>query len=138
WDSDLSTFLLLLHLLPPTSKGHKKRSNISSCQAVDHVVRYLQVCKLYCTYAVIVMILLLVSKHFLIGFVSYLNVAVLYFLIFYISLLNILSKMGASVETFLAGVEPGQPFLLCVGENKSSIHVDLSISQFYVSFCCDS
>ncbi|MEQ2183597.1 hypothetical protein GOODEAATRI_034406 [Goodea atripinnis] len=121
WDSDLSTFLLLLHLLPPTSKGHKKRSNISSCQAVDHVVRYLQVCKLYCTYAVIVMILLLVSKHFLIGFVSYLNVAVLYFMIFLISLLNILSKMGASVETFLAGVEPGQPFLLCVGENKSSI-----------------
>ncbi|MED6289172.1 hypothetical protein CHARACLAT_033623, partial [Characodon lateralis] len=41
-DSDLSTILLLLHLLPPTSKGHKKRSNISSCQAVDHVVRYLQ------------------------------------------------------------------------------------------------
>ncbi|MEQ2238290.1 hypothetical protein ILYODFUR_031739 [Ilyodon furcidens] len=29
--------------------------------------------------------------------------------------------MGASVETFLAGVEPGQPFPLCVGENKSSI-----------------
>ncbi|KAK5611838.1 hypothetical protein CRENBAI_008675 [Crenichthys baileyi] len=24
WDSDLSTILLLLHLLPPTSKGHKK------------------------------------------------------------------------------------------------------------------
>lgn len=29
--------------------------------------------------------------------------------------------MGASVETFLAGVEPGQPFLLGVGEKKSSI-----------------
>lgn len=29
--------------------------------------------------------------------------------------------MGASVETFLAGVEPGQPFLLCVGEKKNSI-----------------
>ncbi|XP_030588512.1 uncharacterized protein LOC115782476 [Archocentrus centrarchus] len=71
WDSDLSSILLLLHLLPPTSKGHKKSAKISSCQAVDHVVRYLQ--------------------------------------------------MGASVETFLAGVEPGQPFLLCVGENKSSI-----------------
>ncbi|MEQ2204516.1 hypothetical protein XENOCAPTIV_014383 [Xenoophorus captivus] len=120
WDSDLSTILLLLHLLPPTSKGHKKREKISSCQAVDHVVRYLHVCKLYCTYAVIVMILL-VSKHFLIGFVSYLNVAVLYFMIFIISLLNILSKMGATFETFLTGVEPGQPFLLCVGENKSSI-----------------
>ncbi|XP_041835386.1 uncharacterized protein LOC121636174 [Melanotaenia boesemani] len=71
WDSDLSSVLLLVHLLPPTSKGHKKSVKMSSCQAVDHVVKYLQ--------------------------------------------------MGASVETFLAGVEPGQPFLLCVGENKSSI-----------------
>lgn len=29
--------------------------------------------------------------------------------------------MGASVETFLASVEPGQPFLLCVGEKKNNI-----------------
>ncbi|XP_035804766.1 uncharacterized protein LOC111571121 isoform X2 [Amphiprion ocellaris] len=71
WDSDLSSILLLVHLLPPTPKGHKKSAKISPCQAVDHVVRYLQ--------------------------------------------------MGASVETFLAGVEPGQPFLLGVGEKKSSI-----------------
>ncbi|XP_035989552.1 uncharacterized protein LOC118561534 [Fundulus heteroclitus] len=75
-DSDLSSILLLVHLLPPTSKGHKKSAKISSCQAIDHLVRYLQ--------------------------------------------------MGASVETFLAGVEPGQPFLLCVGENKSSIQ------RFYI------
>ncbi|XP_007543316.1 uncharacterized protein LOC103131579 isoform X2 [Poecilia formosa] len=71
WDSDLSSILLLVHLLPPTSKGHKKCAKISACQAVDHLVRFL--------------------------------------------------PMGASVETFLAGVEPGQPFLLCVGEKKSSI-----------------
>lgn len=71
WDGDLSSILLLLYLLPPTSKGHKKNAKISSCQAVNHVVRYLQ--------------------------------------------------MGASVETFLGGVEPGQPFLLCVGKNKSNI-----------------
>ncbi|XP_059187920.1 uncharacterized protein LOC131970520 [Centropristis striata] len=71
WDSDLSSILLLVHLIPPTSKGHKKGAKISACQAEDHVVRYLQI--------------------------------------------------GASVETFLAGVEPGQPFLLCVGEKKNSI-----------------
>ncbi|XP_051233089.1 uncharacterized protein LOC127350458 [Dicentrarchus labrax] len=70
WESDLSSILLLVHLLPPTSKGHKKSAKISSCQAADHVVRL---------------------------------------------------QMGASVETFLAGVEPGEPFLLCVGEKKNSI-----------------
>ncbi|CAJ1083779.1 uncharacterized protein LOC127531094 isoform X2 [Xyrichtys novacula] len=71
WDSDLSSILLLLHLLPPTSKGHKKSGKISACQAEDHILRYLQ--------------------------------------------------MGASVETFLSGVAPGQPFLLCVGTKKNSI-----------------
>ncbi|MEQ2247743.1 hypothetical protein ILYODFUR_012305 [Ilyodon furcidens] len=29
--------------------------------------------------------------------------------------------IGASVKTFLSGVELGQPFLLCVGEKKNSI-----------------
>ncbi|KAG7505294.1 hypothetical protein JOB18_028427 [Solea senegalensis] len=71
WDSDLRSILLLVHLLPPTSKGHRKSAKISSCQAVDHVVRYLQ--------------------------------------------------MGASIETFLESVEPGQPFLLCVGDKRNSI-----------------
>ncbi|XP_071399447.1 uncharacterized protein [Centroberyx affinis] len=71
WDSDLSSILLLVHLLPPTSKGHKKSPKISASQAEDHVVRYLQ--------------------------------------------------SGASVEIFLAGVAPGQPFLLCVGQKKNSI-----------------
>ncbi|XP_045894758.1 uncharacterized protein LOC123962629 isoform X2 [Micropterus dolomieu] len=66
WDRDLSSILLLVHLLPPTSKGHKKSAKISSYQAVNHVI-------------------------------------------------------GASVETFLGSLEPGQPFLLCVGEQKNSI-----------------
>ncbi|XP_059417045.1 uncharacterized protein LOC132152250 [Carassius carassius] len=76
WDSDLSIILLLVHLLPPTSKGHKKSAKISSYQAVKHVARYL--------------------------------------------------KIGASVEAFLGSLEPGQPFLLCVGEHKNNIQ------RFYV------
>nr|XP_033946520.1 uncharacterized protein LOC117452153 [Pseudochaenichthys georgianus] len=43
WDSDLSSILLLVHLLPPTSKGHKKSAKIGSYQAVSHVVRYLKI-----------------------------------------------------------------------------------------------
>ncbi|XP_058231505.1 uncharacterized protein LOC131343676 [Hemibagrus wyckioides] len=70
-DSDLPSILLLVHLLPPTSKGHKKSAKISSYQAVDHVVRYLQI--------------------------------------------------EISVETFLAGVKSGQPFLLSVGEQRNNI-----------------
>nr|XP_033934286.1 uncharacterized protein LOC117442389 [Pseudochaenichthys georgianus] len=70
WDSDLSSILLLVHLLPPTSKGHKKSAKISSYQAVSHVVRYL--------------------------------------------------KIGASVETFLSSLGPGQPFLLCVAQLQAS------------------
>ncbi|KAK0152762.1 Proton myo-inositol cotransporter [Merluccius polli] len=40
---------------------------------------------------------------------------------FLIILIYILLKNGASVETFLAGVALGQPFLLCVGQKKNSI-----------------
>lgn len=40
---------------------------------------------------------------------------------FLMILLYILLKMGASVDTFLSGVVPGQPFLLCVGAKKNSI-----------------
>ncbi|XP_053478323.1 uncharacterized protein LOC128606313 isoform X2 [Ictalurus furcatus] len=49
WDSDMSSILLLLHLLPPTSrKKHpkniqdQKTSKISSAQATSHLVRYLK------------------------------------------------------------------------------------------------
>lgn len=37
-----------------------------------------------------------------------------------------LSQIGASVEAFLGSLEPGQPFLLCVGEQKNNIQ------RFYV------
>ncbi|KAK0155497.1 hypothetical protein N1851_002087 [Merluccius polli] len=42
WDSDMSALLLLLHLLPPTSKGQKKTPKMSSAQAVNHVVRFIK------------------------------------------------------------------------------------------------
>jgi hypothetical protein len=37
-----------------------------------------------------------------------------------------LLQIGVSVETFLGSLEPGQPFLLCVGEPKNNIQ------RFYV------
>nr|XP_055045814.1 uncharacterized protein LOC129431790 isoform X1 [Misgurnus anguillicaudatus]XP_055045815.1 uncharacterized protein LOC129431790 isoform X1 [Misgurnus anguillicaudatus] len=42
WDSDISALLLLLYLLPPTPKGHKKAAKISPLQAGDHLVRFLK------------------------------------------------------------------------------------------------
>ncbi|XP_034147860.1 uncharacterized protein LOC114839129 [Esox lucius] len=43
WDRDIASLCLLLHLIPPTSKGHKKSAKISALQAEDYLVRYLQV-----------------------------------------------------------------------------------------------
>ncbi|KAK1890988.1 Co-chaperone protein HscB like [Dissostichus eleginoides] len=42
WDGDISALLLLLHLLPPTPRGHKKTAKISSAQAANHLVRFLK------------------------------------------------------------------------------------------------
>ncbi|XP_073349133.1 uncharacterized protein [Pagrus major] len=42
WDSHISALLLLLHLLPPTSRGHKRTAKISSAQAAHHLVRFLK------------------------------------------------------------------------------------------------
>ncbi|XP_055054374.2 uncharacterized protein [Misgurnus anguillicaudatus] len=42
WDSEMSAILLLLHLLPPTSRGHKKTAKISSAQAANNLVKYLK------------------------------------------------------------------------------------------------
>lgn len=42
WDSEMSSILLLLHLLPPTSRGHKKIAKISSAQAANNLVKYLK------------------------------------------------------------------------------------------------
>ncbi|MEQ2223620.1 hypothetical protein ILYODFUR_038424 [Ilyodon furcidens] len=44
WDSDVAALLLLLHLLPPTSRGHKKTAKISSTQAATHLLRFVKVC----------------------------------------------------------------------------------------------
>lgn len=38
WDSDISSFLLLLHLLSPQASGRKKIQRISISQAIDHLV----------------------------------------------------------------------------------------------------
>nr|XP_055035666.1 uncharacterized protein LOC129423418 isoform X2 [Misgurnus anguillicaudatus] len=42
WDSDISSFLLLLHLLSPQASGRKKTHKISISQAVDRLVVFLQ------------------------------------------------------------------------------------------------
>ncbi|XP_058867913.1 uncharacterized protein LOC131696855 isoform X2 [Acipenser ruthenus] len=42
WDSDLAAILLLLHLLPPTSKD-KRAAKIAVSQAADHLVKYMKV-----------------------------------------------------------------------------------------------
>ncbi|KAK7886627.1 hypothetical protein WMY93_026248 [Mugilogobius chulae] len=42
WDSDVTSLLLLLHLLPPTPQGQKKMAKISSAQAADHLFKFVQ------------------------------------------------------------------------------------------------
>ncbi|XP_062253507.1 uncharacterized protein LOC133962083 [Platichthys flesus] len=38
WDSDLSSILLLLHLIPPTAQGRKRPGKVSASQAEKHLV----------------------------------------------------------------------------------------------------
>ncbi|XP_039539974.1 uncharacterized protein LOC120487716 [Pimephales promelas] len=45
WDSDISSFLLLLHLLSPQASGRKKANRISISQAVDHVLVFQKACR---------------------------------------------------------------------------------------------
>lgn len=42
WDSDVTSLLLLLYLLPPTAGGPKKVSKISSAQAADHLFKFVK------------------------------------------------------------------------------------------------
>ncbi|KAK7944399.1 hypothetical protein WMY93_000127 [Mugilogobius chulae] len=42
WDGDISSVLLLIHLLPPPH-GHKRPGKLSARQACDHLVKFLQV-----------------------------------------------------------------------------------------------
>ncbi|XP_052464946.1 uncharacterized protein LOC128021672 [Carassius gibelio] len=45
WDSDISSFLLLLHLLSPQASGRKKIQRISISQAIDHLVVFHKACR---------------------------------------------------------------------------------------------
>ncbi|XP_067379244.1 uncharacterized protein [Channa argus] len=38
WDSDLSTILLLLHLIPPSAQGRKRPGKVSASQAEQHLL----------------------------------------------------------------------------------------------------
>uniref|UniRef100_A0AAV2JVL3 Uncharacterized protein n=1 Tax=Knipowitschia caucasica TaxID=637954 RepID=A0AAV2JVL3_KNICA len=42
WDSDLSSLLLLVYLLPPTSQGRRKPGRLSATHAIEHLVRFLK------------------------------------------------------------------------------------------------
>nr|XP_046232400.1 uncharacterized protein LOC124052326 isoform X2 [Scatophagus argus] len=42
WDGGMSAILLLLHLLPPTSRGQKKMAKMSSAQAANHLLRFVK------------------------------------------------------------------------------------------------
>ncbi|CAL9706546.1 unnamed protein product [Knipowitschia caucasica] len=43
WDSDMSSILLLVHLLPPSSQGRKRPGKISARQACDHLVKFIKI-----------------------------------------------------------------------------------------------
>ncbi|XP_039629703.1 uncharacterized protein LOC120541860 [Polypterus senegalus] len=43
WDRDLASLCLLLYLLPPTSRRHKKTAKISALQAEDYLLQFLRV-----------------------------------------------------------------------------------------------
>lgn len=44
WDSDLSSIILLLHLIPPTAQGRKRPGKVSASQAEKHLVVFKKVC----------------------------------------------------------------------------------------------
>ncbi|XP_014833635.1 PREDICTED: uncharacterized protein LOC106911361 [Poecilia mexicana] len=44
WDSDFSSILLLLHLIPPSALGRKRPGKVSASQAEKHLVVFKKVC----------------------------------------------------------------------------------------------
>ena len=44
WDSDLSSIILLLHLIPPSAQGRKRPGKVSATQAEKHLVVFMKVC----------------------------------------------------------------------------------------------
>lgn len=43
WDSDMSSILILVHLLPPSPHGRKRPGKLSARQACDHLVKFVKV-----------------------------------------------------------------------------------------------
>lgn len=43
WDSDMSSILVLVHLLPPSSQCRKRLGKISARQACDRLVKFIKV-----------------------------------------------------------------------------------------------
>ncbi|KAK0145641.1 hypothetical protein N1851_015422 [Merluccius polli] len=107
WDRDIASLCLLLHLIPPTSKGHKKSAKISALQAEDYLVRY--VLDVNSSHEEICLSEMLPSQH-----------------LFALKRCRPCKIVGASIPIFLSGLEPTQPFLLCVGPQKNKIQ------KFYV------
>lgn len=44
WDSDLSSIILLLHLIPPSAQGRKRPGKVSAAQAERQLVVFKKVC----------------------------------------------------------------------------------------------
>nr|XP_014265835.2 uncharacterized protein LOC106675528 [Maylandia zebra] len=42
WDSDMSSILILVHLLPPSPHGRKRPGKLSARQACDHLVKFVK------------------------------------------------------------------------------------------------
>ncbi|CDQ58013.1 unnamed protein product [Oncorhynchus mykiss] len=42
WDSDMSSILVLVHLLPPSPLGRKRPGKISAIHASDHIVKFIK------------------------------------------------------------------------------------------------
>ncbi|KAM9445762.1 uncharacterized protein Hap1MRO34_024512 isoform 2-T2 [Clarias gariepinus] len=42
WDSNMSSILILVHLLPPSSQGRKRPGKISARHACDHLVKFIK------------------------------------------------------------------------------------------------
>ncbi|KAK1903453.1 General transcription factor II-I repeat domain containing protein 2 [Dissostichus eleginoides] len=43
WDSDMSSMMVLVHLLPPSTQGRKRPRKLSARQASEHLVKFLKV-----------------------------------------------------------------------------------------------
>lgn len=105
WDSELSSSFLLVHLLLPTLQGHKRSAKINSSQAVS----FLKVCLLLVCFQCSFFL----HSHFLhwgpFVFGSFVSK-------------QFCHDFHDFVDDWSIGsFEPGQPFLMCFGEQRNSI-----------------